>query len=75
MNGIYKIKTNAGYYYATSNGRYGRFGEFQDGWRLCESCADMAIKSFSGLDLEPELEKVQPWHCQSCKAREARGGR
>lgn len=74
MNGIYKVKTNEGYYYATSNGRYGRFGGFQDGWRLCESCADMVVKSFSELDLEPELEQVQPWHCQSCKAREARGG-
>lgn len=69
MNGIYKIKTNAGYYYATSGGCYGRFGEFQDGWRLCQSCADEVVKSFTELELNPELDQVQPWHCQRCQVQ------
>lgn len=69
MNGIYKVKTKSGYFYATSNGRYGRFGEFQDGWRLCKPCADRVVESLSAVDMEPELEQVQPWHCQSCQAK------
>jgi hypothetical protein len=69
LSGVYKIKTNAGYYYSVSNGRYGRFGGFQDGWRLCQVCADLVIESFTELGLEPELEQVNPWHCQRCQVK------
>ena len=69
MNGIYKVKTDAGYFYATSNGRYGRFGEFQDGWRLCQSCADDVVKGLQVAEINPVLEQVQPWHCQQCQVK------
>jgi hypothetical protein len=77
---VYKVKTSAGYFFTTSNGRYGRFGSYQDGFRYCARCANEIVEIFDHIDvdsdddnalMEAQLEQVpQSWPCQNPKHKE-----
>jgi hypothetical protein len=59
---VYKVKTTSGYFFTTGNGRYGRFGDYQDGFDYCPKCAEAVCKFLRSLKLEPELEPVTVSH-------------
>jgi hypothetical protein len=70
---MYKIKTNAGYFFTVANGRYGRFGTKVEGHYYCEACANKIKENFNELDLGPELEEqTSPFRfrCQNARHRE-----
>lgn len=64
---IYRILTNVGYYYATPNGRYGRFSENVDrAWLFCEFHAKQNIPWMTDTNLEPRLILTDKMFCHQC---------
>lgn len=55
MTDRYRIKTSAGYYYSTGNGRYGRFdGQRLYGEVLCKEHAEEIVNNLK--ELVPQIE-------------------
>ena len=73
----YKIKTNSGWFFTVSRGRYGRFGSEAEGHIYCKKCADKIADNFKKIDesefdvrFDPEvieLESVWRFKCQNEK--------
>ena len=70
---IYRLLTNAGYYYATPNGRYGRFDENVDrAWLLCEHHAKENMPWMKETDLEPRMILTDKMFCNQCDVNKRR---
>ena len=65
---IYRLLTNAGYYYATPNGRYIRFDKSVDrAWLFCEHHAKEHVPWMTEQELQPVLLLAEDkMFCNQC---------
>jgi len=66
---IYRILTNAGYYYATppSTGKWGRFSEdVRRAWLFCELHASQNMPWMIDTGLQPRLILTDKMYCNQC---------
>lgn len=57
-----KIAEQWDYYYSTSNGRYGRFGDEHQAMAMCETCANANKDAYQSMGYECELLPAERRH-------------